>query len=102
MAIKNENNPKVRMVFLRDQKRDKDEPTQVFAYFPDEKWNYTENTCYAHIGQHGACDPAYATECEPATQDEYRDLLRELTDIVGYNVEVVNADKWLASQRVAA
>jgi len=61
-----------------------DEP-EVFAYFPDLDFDLQGNkTCYAHIGQHGACNPAYAQECRGATKEEYKALKTELTDLVGY------------------
>ena len=44
--------------------------------------------CYAHVGQHGECDPALL-KCRRAKPEEYLPLKRELEEIVGYNVEVV-------------
>lgn len=44
--------------------------------------------CYAHVGQHGVCDPALL-KCRRAKPEEYLPLKRELEEIVGYNVEVV-------------
>ena len=44
--------------------------------------------CYAHVGQHGVCDPALL-KCRRAKPKEYLPLKRELEEIVGYNVEVV-------------
>ena len=44
--------------------------------------------CYAHVGQHGVCDPALL-KCRRAKQKEYLPLKRELEEIVGYNVDVV-------------
>ena len=44
---------------------------------------------YQHIGQHGAADPAHViAHTRPATPDEYRDLMAELTGI-GYVVRPV-------------
>lgn len=45
--------------------------------------------CYAHVGQHGVCDPALL-KCRRAKQKEYLPLKRELEEIVGYNVDVVH------------
>ena len=44
--------------------------------------------CYAHVGQHGECDPALL-KCRRAKSEEYLPLKRELEEIVGYNVDVV-------------
>ena len=52
---------------------------ELTALFPDDKGN--ENiTCYAHIGQHGTAAPSLM-RCKRATPAEYKNLLRELTQI---------------------
>ena len=62
---------------------------EVIAYFPHLPWDRQGNlTCYAHIGQHGACSPEYAKECRPATKDEYSGLKIELESI-GYKLKLV-------------
>ena len=48
--------------------------------------------CYAHVGQHGVCDPALL-KCRRAKPKEYLPLKRELEEIVGYNVDVVQHGK---------
>jgi hypothetical protein len=56
-------------------------PCNVFAFFPEEKYNSIEPdifTCYAHTGQHSACHIDYANECKEAPINEYFDLLNEL------------------------
>lgn len=45
--------------------------------------------CYAHVGQHGTCCPEILWNCRRAKPEEYLPLKRELEEIVGYNVEVV-------------
>jgi hypothetical protein len=46
-------------------------------------------TCYVHIGQHGsACMDYVRDSTKPATEAEYRPLLRELENI-GYTVRVI-------------
>ena len=45
--------------------------------------------CYAHAGQHGTCCPEILWNCRRAKPEEYLPLKRELEEIVGYNVEVV-------------
>ena len=76
---------------------------EVLAIFrairdPEGKWQketpYIDGSgravlnCYAHVGQHGECDPALL-KCRRAKLEEYLPLKRELEEIVGYNVEVV-------------
>lgn len=76
---------------------------EVLAIFrairdPEGKWKketpYIDGSgravidCYAHVGQHGVCDPALL-KCRRAKPEEYLPLKRELEEIVGYNVEVV-------------
>ena len=64
----------------------------VFAFFPEMVHNGPFMTSYAHIGQHSACSPEYAKECKEATQDQYRELLTELT-LIGYtNLKILNKD----------
>ena len=48
--------------------------------------------CYAHVGQHGVCDPALL-KCRRAKPEEYLPLKRELEEIAGYNVDVVQHGK---------
>lgn len=42
--------------------------------------------CYAHIGQHGEADLRILRNGRRATPYEYGPLLKEMRDIVGYNV----------------
>ena len=66
----------------------------VWAYFPCEKYNDNTNLkqCYAHVSQHSSCYPEYAKECKEATQNQYRDLLTELT-VIGYtDLKILNKD----------
>ena len=64
--------------------------------------NAHDCTCYAHVGQHGACDPVLAVQrSRPATAAEYRGLARELEHI-GYRVRVIkrlNLRKYLDARR---
>lgn len=66
------------------------EDTDVFAYFPDD--NYDEEgylkTSYSHIGQHSACHPDYIQSCRRATEEEYRVLQQELTNL-GYKLKIL-------------
>lgn len=61
-------------------------PPEVTAVFADS--GGTE--CYAHEGQHGACDPAWIREhTVPATPEQYGPLLSELRGLAGYDAEAV-------------
>lgn len=77
---------------------------EVLAIFrairdPEGKWQketpYIDGSgravidCYAHVGQHGTCCPEILWNCRRAKPEEYLPLKRELEEIVGYNVEVV-------------
>lgn len=78
---------KTDVVFLRVPKG------RVMAYFPNENYNedlYGDRVkmSYEHIGQHGSCDREYATDCEVASEKEYKDLKEELESI-GYNLNVL-------------
>lgn len=72
---------------------------EVFAYFPQLKGDNKGNkTCYSHVGQHSACSPEYAKECELANEFQFSDLKTELESI-GYELKVIGAPKmvWFTS-----
>jgi len=46
--------------------------------------------CYQHVGQHGQCHIDYIKESKVATKEQYQDLYDELTNLVGYDLEVLN------------
>jgi hypothetical protein len=54
--------------------------TAVFPTEPATPDPYTA-TCYAHIGQHSGCRRAWYRTTEPATPEQYADLLAELRRI---------------------
>ena len=62
----------------------------VYAFFPE--LDELGDCClsYAHIGQHSACCWNYANESRLATENEYKDLYKELTELVGYDLEIVH------------
>jgi hypothetical protein len=72
---------------------ERDEPKDVFAYFPQDMDYTLQNPdlrgCYAHIGQHSACHPDYARECKEASPDEFKPLMEELESI-GYDLNILN------------
>lgn len=64
-----------------------DHADEITAVFPEVQWdNWPSLMCYQHIGQHGGCTAEWVrNETRPATKEEYEPLLRELTELVGYN-----------------
>ena len=75
------------------EKPEGDLPCNVFAFFPDDKYNGQPDlfTSYAHLGQHSACHLGYANECKEANFNEYRELLKELIDNGEYYLHILNA-----------
>ena len=66
---------------------------EVVAVFPYVMWNIYEHTltCYAHVGQHGACSWMWARhETRPAKPEEYAGLLDELTRMGYTDLRVLN------------
>lgn len=72
-------------------------PREVTAVFVDSG-DYKMKDCYAHCGQHGTCAVDWISEeCRPATYAEYKALYDELNGMVGYIIEVVDAEWWLTT-----
>ena len=46
-------------------------------------------TCYAHVGQHFEAEYAFTKKLRPASPEEFRPLLKELFELVGYDVRKV-------------
>ena len=67
-----------------------DEKEELIALFPDIKQYHDRYVLsYQTIGQHGAADYDHIMQnSRDATENEYKDLLNELTGI-GYNVELI-------------
>ena len=81
-----ENDERVTMVtrfYFNEKEQD------LFAFFPHSDEGGGFKLSYSHIGQHSACHPRYVAESRPATEEEYKDLLEELTSI-GYDVLIPN------------
>lgn len=65
---------------------------ETIALFPEMPWGKsTDIVYYMHIGQHGACDyDWFIANSKPSTEQEYKDLLDELTNQVGYhNIQII-------------
>ena len=76
----NESDEKTNVVFYIDT------DGQPLAYFPDiDGDNKGNKTCYSHVGQHSGCHPDYVKNLKLATPDEYKDLEKEL-------IEILNSD----------
>ena len=73
---------KCKMVIVFRKFRDGD----VIALFPDDIDTFSRTvTSYQHIGQHGGADYSHVISItKPATKREFKPLLDELTDMVGY------------------
>ena len=75
----------MKIVFKKDINHD----NEIIAFMPYDFINWQGDfTCYAHIGQHGACNYEYYKTCRNATKEEYKELLQELKNI-GYDVEII-------------
>ena len=67
----------------------------IVAVMPYEIADLSGNmTSYSHIGQHSAMSPEYLRDTAPAREDEYRELLDELVNIVGYDPEIRRRIDW--------
>ena len=73
-------------------KQTEDFDPEVYAVFVDNKYPYDNNMfeCYATIGQHALAHIDYINESTLATKEQYQELYNELTNIVGYNLIVLN------------
>lgn len=72
--------------------------SEVTAIFPTDAASYKahECGCYAHVGQHGACDPWHVIRhSHPATPAEYAALKAELeAEPYGYRLRVHARMQW--------
>lgn len=73
-------------VVFRAERSVKDEVTAVMPCEP-ANYNGRHMTCYAHVGQHGACGHEWYATTRAARPEEYADLLKELESL-GYRVKV--------------
>ncbi len=82
----------------------KDFKGTIFAIMPHDVCDNKGNvTYYQHVGQHsGGCYHTMIETSRLATENEYKDLLKELESL-GYNVKVIkkrNYNKFLKSYRI--
>lgn len=74
---------------------------EVIAVFPYEIFSKTLTMGYSHIGQHGGCAWDINTFTKPASEEQYKDLLKEL-QAIGYDVNIIkrrNHSKYLKAYR---
>lgn len=78
-----------KVLFLHNPETD-----DTFALFPDTVADKDGNpVSYSIIGQHSACSLEYVKKCNEATMSQAIKLYNELNTLIGYNLEVVNADE---------
>ena len=69
------------------------EDGDVLAVFPNTYGTADRDKdtmeCYAHVGQHSTCTYDYANTLKTASKAEYADLYDELTNHVGYKLNVL-------------
>ena len=76
-------------VIFRKVKNPYTKDWDIVAFFP-ETYYRGFMTCYAHIGQHGEADILfYKYSTKKAKPEEYADLRKELTDLVGYDLKIM-------------
>lgn len=69
---------------------------EIIALFPYMPWNAHRNavTSYMHTGQHAAADYAgVIAGTRPSTEEEYRELLAELTSVWYDNLHILRRAK---------
>ena len=89
-------------VFFVKERNPYTEKDEVLAVFPDIiATNDGLVSCYAHMGQHSTCDLDYVKTLEPATEEEYASLLRELKTAAKYdNLVVVSPNEDVLKEAV--
>lgn len=79
---------KVKVKFLIEGENG-DSTFEIIAVFPEIR-DGDFLMCYAHLGQHSNAHIDYVNELKPATAQQYRELESELTNLVGYDLEILN------------
>ena len=63
---------------------------EILAIFPHTKYNNYFVLCYAHSDQHSGADyNGVVYNSRPATEEEYKDLKKEL-EIIGYSLKIIH------------
>lgn len=71
---------------------------EVIAVFPQISYNYVYLMSYLHTGQHGGCVRHISNFTTPATEEEYKPLLKELQDIGYTDLQVLKRIMWYPPQ----
>ena len=87
-------NVKFYMATYEPYEADEQPTKEVVAVFVDEVQGVINGErhflSYAQIGQHSECSESFLREsCRKATEKEYKELFNELTNLVGYNLNVL-------------
>lgn len=76
-------NNKTKVIFRKDRHNG-----EIIAFFP-ETYTYGDLMIYVHNGQHGESNMFYYWDTAKATPAEYKPLFDELTNLVGYDLRVM-------------
>lgn len=74
------------------EKNDNIDYEDVLAVFPEIDEGNNRCQCYRHVGQHGTTSFDYYKSLPKATKEQYMSLYNELTNQIGYNLNVMNED----------
>jgi len=92
------------VIFRADGENGQTYITAVFPTIPADNEGY-KMSCYAHVGQHSACDFGWYNQTRAAKPAEYADLKRELESApYGYRLKVyrrMQRGRFLAARRAA-
>ena len=67
-------------------------PDDLVAVFPTEPATHDRTTmvCYSRVGQHSSCSPEYVRTTKPATTEQVKVMLKELSAVGYKNLKVVS------------
>lgn len=79
---------------IKDEQTDvvfyfEEEYQSILAYFPADLNSNKMNSCYVRHEGHSECSSEYVAKLRKATPQEYADTLKDLTDIYGYNLNIL-------------
>ena len=75
-------------VIFRKVKNPYTKDWNIVAFFP-ETYDNGFMTCYEHMGQHSEAHLQTYWESKRAKPEEYAELYKELTELVGYHLRVM-------------
>ena len=82
-------------------RRSRGKNPEITAVFPCEPWDGDNMTCYAQVGQHGACSILWYWRTRAATPEQYESLKKELEGApFGYRLKVYSRiQPWMHAKR---